>query len=168
MTAISQTMVSRIITHYTELIVEHLAPRYIQFPQTEREIDLCKAKYEEKYNFPGIIGIIDGTHILIAGLSRRTEAAYVNRKGFHSINAQIVCDSDLRITNINARYPGSNHDSFIYTNSQVFTFLRQYHRDHPEENVWLLGNNDHKISYSNNLGKKRLFQVILLTSLVHG
>lgn len=44
----------------------------------------------EKSNIPGIIGLIDGTHVALAGLPKDTEHAFVNRKGFHSINVQIV------------------------------------------------------------------------------
>lgn len=38
----------------------------------------------------GIIGLIDGTHIALTALPKRTENAFVNRKGYHSINTQIV------------------------------------------------------------------------------
>lgn len=49
----------------------------------------------EKYNFPGAIGCIDCTHIsLVAPPIDRPEHpgfVYLDRKGFHSINCQIVC-----------------------------------------------------------------------------
>ena len=44
---------------------------------------------------------------------------YRNRKGFFSINVQAVCDSDLKFTNIIARWPGSVHDSRIFNNSRL-------------------------------------------------
>ena len=37
----------------------------------------------------------------------------VNRKHSHSINMQILCDAEMRLTNIVARWPGSARDSFI-------------------------------------------------------
>lgn len=37
-----------------------------------------------------MIGIIDGSHIGLSAVPRDVEAGYVNRKGFHSINIQIV------------------------------------------------------------------------------
>lgn len=40
----------------------------------------------------GVFGLVDGTHIALAGMSKELEACYVNRKGVHSINAQIVCN----------------------------------------------------------------------------
>lgn len=38
---------------------------------------------------PGVIGFVDGTHIAIAKPADHEEL-YINRKGFHSVNAQIV------------------------------------------------------------------------------
>ncbi|CAH3044736.1 unnamed protein product, partial [Porites lobata] len=37
--------------------------------------------------FPGVVGCIDGTHVRIQA-PNKNENDYVNRKGFHSINAQ--------------------------------------------------------------------------------
>lgn len=39
---------------------------------------------------PGVIGLVDGTHIALGRVAKRDEWGYVNRKGFHSINTQIV------------------------------------------------------------------------------
>ncbi|KAK0151761.1 putative nuclease HARBI1 [Merluccius polli] len=69
-------------------------------------------------DFPNVIGAIDCTHIAIKAPSEG-EYAYVNRKHFHSLNVQIICDAQMRLTNIVARWPGSTHDSFVLTNSSV-------------------------------------------------
>lgn len=46
----------------------------------------------------------------------------------------------MRILNVNARYPGSTHDSYIWKNSYIFILLEeQYERGHLNES-WLLGN----------------------------
>lgn len=39
---------------------------------------------------PHIIGLIDGTHIAIAALRKDEEIPFLNRKGYHSINVQLV------------------------------------------------------------------------------
>lgn len=44
-----------------------------------------------------------------------------NRKGYFSINTQVVCDSANRIMDIVARWPGSAHDSYIFSNSAIRT-----------------------------------------------
>lgn len=68
--------------------------------------------------FPNVIGAIDGTHIGIQAPSTH-EPLFVNRKGYHSINVQAICDAKLRVLNCVARWPGSTHDSRILLNSQI-------------------------------------------------
>ena len=67
---------------------------------------------------PGCIGCIDGTHLRIAR-PRLHEAAYVNRKSYHSINAQAVCDAHGRFMSVNVSKPGSVHDSTIFKSSEI-------------------------------------------------
>ncbi|KAG8177441.1 hypothetical protein JTE90_008625 [Oedothorax gibbosus] len=61
---------------------------------------------------------------------------YVNRKSSFSINVQLICDTDMYILNVNARYPGSTHDAFIWRHSAVKNALEQYH----EPGSWLCDN----------------------------
>ncbi|XP_050307885.1 putative nuclease HARBI1 [Anthonomus grandis grandis] len=42
-----------------------------------------------------------------------------NRKGYFSINAQVVGDSQLKIQDIVARWPGSAHDLTVFNNSRI-------------------------------------------------
>lgn len=61
---------------------------YIKWP-TEQEAMECAAFLEEKKGFPGVIGIIDGTHIKIEAPKENPES-YINRKGYHSIQLQVI------------------------------------------------------------------------------
>ena len=40
----------------------------------------------------------------------KVEFDLVNKKHSHSINVQIICDAEMRLTNVVARVPGSTHD----------------------------------------------------------
>lgn len=51
----------------------------------------------------------------------------MNRKGFYSINCQVICDSNMLIRNIVARWPGSTHDSRIFENCSTKEILQQGH-----------------------------------------
>lgn len=51
-------------------------------------------RFYKKYQFPGVIGCVDGTHIAIyppnIGHPVYPENDFVNRKSYHSINTQLV------------------------------------------------------------------------------
>ena len=68
--------------------------------------------------FSGCLEGIDCTHIPIIAPAV-DEYAYVNRKGFHSINVQAICNANLEFINVTARWPGGTHDSFILGHSHV-------------------------------------------------
>jgi hypothetical protein len=68
-----------------------LAPRYIKWP-SEEEIINIKTEFFKVAGFPGVVGCIDGTHVKIQGPSEN-EPAFVNRKDYHSINVQAICDN---------------------------------------------------------------------------
>jgi len=83
------------------------------------EINSVKQKFATIAHLPDVIGAIDGTHIRIVCPSFNLREVYWCRKQFYSINTQVVGDADLRIRNIVARWPGSTHDSRIFTNSNI-------------------------------------------------
>ncbi|XP_011698424.1 PREDICTED: putative nuclease HARBI1 isoform X1 [Wasmannia auropunctata] len=78
--------------------------------------------FEEVSGFPRTIGAIDGTHIRIDA-PKENPADYVNRKGFHSIQLQLICDHRTLITHCYTGYPGSVHDQRVFRHSEVPDFL---------------------------------------------
>ncbi|KAG0444299.1 hypothetical protein HPB47_013953 [Ixodes persulcatus] len=139
--AVHQSTVSRALHAVTTAIVERLANRWIRFPATEEEKTRAKEGYWRVGKISGVVGCVDGTQIAIKGPSendpRFTKAAYWCRKNYYALNAMIVsteflycardlaskgvCDADLRILNVDATFPGSVHDSFVWRMS----FLRE-------------------------------------------
>ena len=66
--------------------------QFIKWPSNE-EIDSIKAGFFAKAGFPSVIGCIDCTHIRIQA-PYINENNYVNRKRYHSINVQGICDHE--------------------------------------------------------------------------
>ncbi|KAJ6639786.1 putative nuclease HARBI1 [Pseudolycoriella hygida] len=117
------------------IITKHLAPTYVKFPQNQAEVDLIQMRFKQDYGLDGVIGLVDGTQIAVAGL--KLKRSYINYRKFSSINTQGIIDSDMRFLSVNARYPGSTQDAFIWNNSLIFSLLeRQYSLANQENNIY--------------------------------
>ncbi|XDV36144.1 hypothetical protein PO909_005988 [Leuciscus waleckii] len=93
------------------LAIKALADVFISFPGHRRLCDI-KEEFYRIAGFPNVIGAVDCTH-------------FVNRKSFHSINVQMVCNADCVISNVVAKWPGSVHDSRIFRASEIYQCLSQ-------------------------------------------
>lgn len=62
-------------------------------------------------------------HIKIQAPSEDANS-YINRKGFHSINVQVVCDSLGHFIHVYAEQVGSVHDSRVFRNSAIAYFVQ--------------------------------------------
>lgn len=134
-TCMTQPTFSRALSEVCSAL-EAIAPNVIKFPISEAEKQAKKEEFMEHFQFPGVIGCIDGTHVAITP-SQNDEHLYFNRKRYHSKNVQIICDANLMILNVNANYGGATHDSFIWRNSNIRRHLEQYNQH--DRNCWLLG-----------------------------
>jgi hypothetical protein len=119
---ISQSATSHAISEVTAALVA-VAPHFIRFPRVEECSVVKQAFYElgmigHGTGFPNVLGAIDCTHVRLQAPTNAPEQ-YLNRHIYYSINVQLVVGPDLKIFNVFAEYPGSNHDSFIWRNSAV-------------------------------------------------
>ncbi|XP_061576134.1 putative nuclease HARBI1 [Cololabis saira] len=105
------------------LALKRFMHRFIRFPG-HKPTRVIKTEFHQLAGFPNIIGCIDGTHVPIKAPSQN-EADFVNRKGFHSINVQMICDAGNLISNVEARWPGSVHDARMYRESNLSTKFLQ-------------------------------------------
>lgn len=92
---VSKSAVCDTVAEVSYLIALKLKERYIRMPMNEAEIRNAKAKFYRIAGFPLVIGAIDGTNVRIQSLGGANAELYRNRKGYFSINCQIVTSADV-------------------------------------------------------------------------
>ena len=94
---ISQGQISRVIRTVTAAIARK-SRQYIYMPTDDERGEIMQHLFRE-YQMPGVVGVIDSTHIRI---QRPDDFAYsyVSRRNYHYINCQMVVDSNYLIRNV--------------------------------------------------------------------
>ncbi|KAK0145505.1 putative nuclease HARBI1 [Merluccius polli] len=108
---VHESTVCRVV-HRVARAIAALYPNYIAMANEDEQRDISTAFYVHA-GIPGVIAIVDCTHIVIHGAVRNPS------RGYSSINTQMVCDNNMRIRNVVARWPGSVHDSRIFSSSHL-------------------------------------------------
>ncbi|XP_046907191.1 putative nuclease HARBI1 [Hypomesus transpacificus] len=80
------------------------------------------------------MGAIDGCHVRIKSPGEPHGQNYFNRKSFHSIQLQAVCDHAGRFIDVFVGYPGSVHDTQVLRHSPRFQSVA-----YPLPDTFLLG-----------------------------
>ncbi|KAL4149198.1 hypothetical protein QTP88_003191 [Uroleucon formosanum] len=117
---ITLSSLHRIIERVTYFLSNY-SPQIIKWPNNEQIRESEKAFREN--GFPMVIGAIDGCHIKIDKPDNDPDSC-INRKGYYSIQMQVVCDHKKNITDFFAGYPGSIHDSWVFRNSPLCNSLQ--------------------------------------------
>lgn len=142
--SLSQASVSRCIHAVTRAIVDEYTRRVIVFPTNQRQRDEARAEFAAAPQpFVGAIGAIDCTHVKIPTPTEHEEA-YLNHHGYHSLNVQLVCAPNLRILNVDSRFPGSRHDAAIWRASAVRRYMERWYQ-RGERETWLLGDSGYPL-----------------------
>uniref|UniRef100_A0A3B4VHQ6 DDE Tnp4 domain-containing protein n=1 Tax=Seriola dumerili TaxID=41447 RepID=A0A3B4VHQ6_SERDU len=66
--------------------------QYIRFPYNDAQQSVIKRQFYEIAGFPNLVGAIDCTHVCLKAPSMN-DSAFINRKNYHSINVQVICDA---------------------------------------------------------------------------
>lgn len=113
-----QSTCSRAINRVSVALQRRLGT-YVYFPQSPQTLHDTIDQFYSIAQFPRVLGCIDGTQIRILAPSHN-EMEFVNRKGFHSMNIQLICDAKLKFINCVIKWPGSTHDARILSNSSIY------------------------------------------------
>lgn len=91
---------------------------YISWPTQERK-RMISENFKAKQNIRNIIGAIDGSHVRI-NRPLEDEETYVNRKQYHSLIIQAICDHSKMFIDVCCGEPGSLHDARVLRRSSLF------------------------------------------------
>lgn len=128
----------RVFIYICKIFDKHLKNKYIRWPKGPT----LNEKVSEFDNLrpngmPGAIGCIDGTHIKIPAPCKG-DNSYYNRKGYHSVLAQAVCDAKKQFLDVYCGWPGSANDARVWSNSPLAKYLSSEPCPIPD-NLHLLG-----------------------------
>ncbi|KAK5648193.1 hypothetical protein RI129_003085 [Pyrocoelia pectoralis] len=98
-----------------ELSLQH---RIIGWP-LQNSFQTMSNDFQRRFGMTGVIGAIDGSHIRI-NAPKDYHTSYINRKGYHSILLQAVCNVDLLFTDVYTGFPGSVHDAALFKQSDLY------------------------------------------------
>lgn len=90
---------------------------YIKWPEV-REILIIQEEFAAISDFPGVVGVIDGCHIPISAPTEYP-ISYINRKGFHSILLQGICNNKMQFIDVFVGICGSVHDARVWRLSDI-------------------------------------------------
>lgn len=116
-----------------------LESEYLYWPNQNEKQQIIANTFDE---MPHCIGYIDGSEIKLAERPCCDPDSYYSRKQNFSIKLQAVCDNRMKIRHILVGFPGSVHDSRVFTNSSLFLKPIEYFQG--EE--WLAGDSAYKLS----------------------
>ena len=118
------------IRKYTSIVCKVLSCHdglfgtYIQAPRGHRLADIVQ-KFRDIISLLNVVVAIDGTHIPLSSRPQRglipMPFDFFNRKKFHSVLLQAVCDSERFSWNVCAEQPSRIHDVGQFVWSKIYT-----------------------------------------------
>lgn len=116
---------SSIFHHYSFIIqaLAELADRFIRWPSAAERTHI-RYEFESVYGYPGVVGAIDGTFLVITAPLEQKQS-YVTRHHNYAIILQAVCDHNLLYRDVYYGQPGSVGDLRTFERSPLHeTLLR--------------------------------------------
>lgn len=105
-----------VVTNRVIKAINNLKNQFLYWPSSEEKI-LIQSR--TKRELPGCIGYLDGTEIRLAESPSRNHEVFFSRKRQYAVKLQVICDDQLIIRQATYGYPGSFHDSKIFSESCV-------------------------------------------------
>ena len=115
--------ISQIVSETSRAIHIALKDPYYSPPSCTEQWKQISVEFGEQWQFPHVIGAIDGKHIRIKA-PRKSGTTY-NYKGFFSIQLLAICDAKYKFIFADVGQYGSNNDCAVLSNSSIGKRLEQ-------------------------------------------
>jgi len=125
-----------------------LGMEFITWPtRTERSSHYKRVCDASLGVFPGVVGFVDGTFVILDSAPLKDWYSYYNRKSTYGLNAMVVCDDHRTITYLRIGDTSAVHDARVFEQSQLSLHPTGFFN----KNEYLLGDtayttNDHMIT----------------------
>jgi len=128
---IAKSTISSIVRETCSSIWEALHSSYLRAPKTKADWKEIANQFQDLWNFPHVVGAIDGKHITIK-CPLKSGSQYYNYKGFFSIVLLAIGDAHYAFTLVDIGEYGSNNDSGIFSNSEMGKLFQSEKMNLPE------------------------------------
>ncbi|XP_049610765.1 putative nuclease HARBI1 [Syngnathus scovelli] len=120
---ISQASMSRCVSNVTKALVEK-APQFITLKREAVIREQTSQEFQRVAGLTGILGVLDCVQVAIKAPNSE-DSSYVNKKGFHSIGCQLVCDARGLLLSAETHWPGGLKGVDVLERSALFKELQE-------------------------------------------
>uniref|UniRef100_UPI00398EF1BE putative nuclease HARBI1 n=1 Tax=Pristiophorus japonicus TaxID=55135 RepID=UPI00398EF1BE len=114
---------------------------FVSFPMPREAQTKRTLGFARNVDLPKVQGAIDCTHIALKTRLKNADV-FRKRKGFHSLNVQLVVVHNQTIMTVNATFPGNIYDVHILCESTIPDLFA----NQPEGHGWMLGDKRYGLS----------------------
>ncbi|XP_045768204.1 putative nuclease HARBI1 [Maniola jurtina] len=118
---VSKQTISKIVPEVCDALVKALKD-VIKLPVSEQDWKIVSKEFEEKWNFPHVIGALDGKHITIQA-PFRSGTEYYNYKKYFSIVLLALVDSNYNFMYVNVGSQGRISDGGVFKHCELYRKL---------------------------------------------
>ncbi|CAI6373664.1 unnamed protein product [Macrosiphum euphorbiae] len=122
-TIISKPALSKIIPETCDAIYSALKDTYLKFPKTECEWKIIATEFEEKWQFPHCLGVVDGKHIQIVA-PPGSGSYYYNYKHTFSIVLMAIVNANYEFVICDVGTNGRVSDGGIINSTKFYKNLQ--------------------------------------------
>ncbi|XP_052814020.1 putative nuclease HARBI1 [Mya arenaria] len=134
---ITRSSVYKCTRKFCRTILSYLTPKFIRWPTLSGPDILLKVRSGFS-SLPGCVGVIDSTHIPIKS-PHEDEGSYINRKGFHSLILQGICDDKRKFTDVFCGCTGRCHDATVLRSAPIYEEISKNKEKYIPEISYIIG-----------------------------